>query len=119
MCAPACTYALGASMCRGAICQSTASTYHVVSLFLSMCARLADLTFFHRFARHHVLSCLGSPRVTDVCYWAHPYGGFWKAQLRSSHKKQAWSLVQYFSLTARKGAKNCLSLKDFPVSFGK
>lgn len=50
----------------------------------------------------------------QMCYCAHPYGGFWKAQLSSSHKKQTpRSLVQYLSLIARKRAKIAFLSKIF------
>lgn len=67
-------------------------------------------------------SCLASGAlsdVTDVCCCAHPYGGFWKAQLSSSHKKQTpRSLVQYLSLIARKRAKTAFLSKIFSFCLG-
>lgn len=68
-------------------------------------------------------SCLasGAPsEATDVCYCAHPYGWFWKAQLSFSHKKQTrWSLVQYLSLIARKRAKTAFLSKIFSFCLGE
>lgn len=85
--------------------------FNVVSSFLLVCARVTEST------DSPVLSQEPWVRL-QMCYCAHPYGGFWKAQLSSSHKKQTpWSLVQYLSLIARK-SQNCLSLKDILVLFG-